>query len=144
MATVRAFKAWLACALLACAIVAGSSQRSSATAASPLALPVEQSLTYHCQWTQRLKSGIGWTGTMSIRVNAQGLINGTYKSTSIKPDPFYGKIVTVTGGLSGKNIRLSFGIVPSVTVNGEVVSNGIQGTTSLNGGRYEFLAALAQ
>jgi hypothetical protein len=80
---------------------------------------------------------------MKITVNSEGIINGTYRSTSIKPDPFYGKIVTVTGGLSGKDIRLSFGVVPSVTVRGQVVKNGITGSTTYNSGSLDFAAAVA-
>ncbi|HZV78584.1 MAG TPA: hypothetical protein VFF60_03115 [Candidatus Binatus sp.] len=112
--------------------------------ASSLALPVDQQITYHCQWTQRVGPSTPWTGTMTIRVNAEGIINGTYRSTSARPDPFYGRMITVTGALQGQNIRLSFGISPAVTVRGELFSNGISGTTTFNGGRFEFLAARAQ
>ena len=108
-----------------------------------MTVPVGTPLKFHCQWTQRFGRGTPWTGDMTIKDNAEGIINGTYRSTSIKPDPFYGKIITVTGALTGKSIRLSFGIVPNVTVRGELVKGGIQGTTAYNGGTLEFAAALA-
>jgi hypothetical protein len=116
----------------------------SASAAAASALPVGTPLAYNCQWTQRFKNSTPWTGDMTITVNAESIINGKYKSTSIKPDPLYGRIITVTGGLNGKNIRLSFGVVPSLTVHGEVMSNGIQGTSSYNGGTLVFACAVAK
>ncbi len=109
----------------------------------PTAIPIGTPLKFHCQWTKRFSQGIPWTGDLTIKDNAEGIINGTYRSTSLKPDPFYGKIVTVTGAVNGTNIRLSFGIVPSLTVLGQLVKGGITGTTPYNGGTLEFAAALA-
>ena len=126
------------------AILSGAIAAAASAAPASPALPPGQQLVYHCQWTQRYKMSTPWTGTMTIRVNDQGVVNGTYKSTSIKPDPFYGKIVTVTGGLSGDKIRLSFGISPAVSVSGDVFQNGISGVTTFNGGRFEFVAARSQ
>ncbi len=123
---------------------AGGTTPTPAPSGAPLTVPVGTALKFHCQWTQRLGSGTPWTGDMTIRDNAEGLINGTYRSTSIRPDPFYGKIVTVTGAINGKSIRLSFGIIPSVTVRGELVKGGIKGSTAFNGGTLEFAAALAK
>jgi hypothetical protein len=130
--------------IIAISLISFSHGMAPQAQASSLALPVDQQLVYHCQWTQRVGPSTPWTGTMTIRVNAEGLINGTYRSTSARPDPFYGRMVTVTGALQGQNIRLSFGISPAVTVRGELFSNGISGTTTFNGGRFEFLAARAQ
>jgi hypothetical protein len=132
----------LVAALLFATSSSGGPVAASEAAAS--ALPVGTPLAYHCQWTQRLRNSTPWTGDMTITVNAEGIINGKYKSTSIKPDPLYGRIITVTGGLTGKDIRLSFGVVPSLTVRGQVMSNGIQGTSSYNGGTLVFACAVAK
>jgi hypothetical protein len=132
--------------LVAMLLFAAGSSGGPVAASEPVAsaLPVGTPLAYNCQWTQRLRNSAPWTGNMTITVNAEGIINGKYKSTSIKPDPLYGRIITVTGGLTGKDIRLSFGVVPSLTVRGEVMSNGIQGTSSYNGGTLVFACAVAK
>jgi hypothetical protein len=135
-------------ALAACltSVLAWPAHASSPTPApsgAPMHIAVGTLVKFHCQWTQRFGRGTPWTGDMTIKDNAEGIINGTYRSTSIRPDPFYGKIVTVTGSVTGKNIRLTFGIVPSVTVRGELVKGGIQGSTAYNGGTLEFAAAHA-
>jgi hypothetical protein len=130
-------------ACLSMALPVSATAPSATPTATALVVPVGTPLKFHCQWTQRFGRGTPWTGDMTIKDNAEGLINGTYRSTSIKPDPFYGKIITVTGSISGKSVRLSFGIVPNVTVRGELIKGGIQGTTAYNGGTLEFAAALA-
>ena len=129
--------------LLACASSAAAASSDTSPPPAGNAIPVGTPIKFHCQWTQRFRMSTPWTGDMTIRDNAEGLINGTYRSTSIKPDPFYGKIITVTGAVNGKNIRLSFGIVPNVTVTGELIKGGIQGQTAYNGGTMEFKAAIA-
>jgi hypothetical protein len=132
--------------LVAMLLFAAGSSAGPVAASQPAAsvLPVGTPLAYHCQWTQRFRNTTPWTGNMTITVNAEGIINGQYKSTSIKPDPFYGRIITVTGGSTGKDIRLSFGVSPSLTVRGEVASNGIQGTSSYNGGTLVLACAVAK
>lgn len=66
---------------------------------------------------------------LTIRINPEGIVNGTYRSTSIRPDPFRGNIITVTGGVSGKNISLEFGTSGNFPVKGEYyVGEGIVGT----------------
>jgi len=77
-----------------------------------------------------------WTGDMTLKINPEGIIHGTYRSTSIKPDPFYGKIITVTGGLSGgKNIHLEFGARGYFPVKGEFhAGQGIVATARLGSG----------
>lgn len=110
---------------------------------APMPHPSPPAALYHCTWTKRFGGGIGWTGDLTIRVNEEGIINGTYRSTSIKPDPFYGKIVTVTGGRTGKNIRLTFGIVPSVTVRGDDEGGNITGSATIGSTTYNFVANAA-
>jgi hypothetical protein len=70
-----------------------------------------------------------WTGDLTLKINPEGIINGTYRSTSTKPDPFHGKIITVSGGLNGKNIHLDFGAKGYFPVKGEYHPGaGIVGT----------------
>jgi len=70
-----------------------------------------------------------WTGDLTLKINAEGIINGTYRSTSSRPDPFRGNIITVTGGLNGKNIHLDFGSKGYFPVKGEYhAGEGIIGT----------------
>ena len=79
---------------------------------------------------------VPWTGDMTLKINPEGIINGTYRSTSTRPDPFHGKIITVTGGLSGgKNIHLEFGARGYFPVKGEYhPGQGIVGTARLGSG----------
>src|SRR5271166_6024767 len=125
--------------LIAAAICVASALPSGAAPTPPQTvaggiLPVGQNLHYYCHWTQRFGGGIAWTGDLKFSVNADGIVNGTYRSNSVRPDPFYGKIVT------GTNIRLSFGIVPNISVRGTVANNAITGATQYNGGTLEFVA----
>jgi hypothetical protein len=70
-----------------------------------------------------------WTGDLTIKINPEGIITGTYRSTSTRPDPFRGNIINVTGGLSGKNINLEFGTKGYFPVKGEYEAGaGIVGT----------------
>lgn len=79
---------------------------------------------------------VPWTGDMTLKINPEGIINGTYRSTSTRPDPFHGKIITVTGGLTGgKNIHLEFGAKGYFPVKGEYhTGQGIVGTARLGSG----------
>ena len=128
--------------LVAVAAVAITSNAFASPTPSVSAMPNASppAALYHCKWSKRFGGGVGWTGNLTIRINEEGIVNGTYRSTSIKPDPFYGRIITVTGGRTGKNIRLSFGIVPSVTVRGDYESAKITGSTVIQSITYEFVA----
>ena len=101
-----------------------SAQPTTPAAGSP-------SLQYRVEIKPRNTNALPWTGDLTIRINPEGIINGTYRSTSIRPDPFRGNIITVTGGLSGNNIRLDFGISGNFPVRGEYyVGEGIVGTAN--------------
>src|SRR5271165_753302 len=128
---VRTLLAGLIAAVIcvASALPSGAAPTPPQTVAGGI-LPVGQNLHYYCDWT----------GDLKFSVNADGIVNGTYRSNSVRPDPFYGKIVTVTGGVTGTNIRLSFGIVPNISVRGTVANNAITGATQYNGGTLEFVA----
>ena len=92
--------------------------------------------------TPRMSKSVPWTGDLTLKINPKGIINGTYRSTSVRPDPFYGKITTVTGGLSGQNIRLEFGAKGSFPVKGDYHAGaGIVATAHTRSGQiYDFVA----
>lgn len=70
-----------------------------------------------------------WTGDLTLKINSEGIINGTYRSTSSRPDPFHGQLITVTGGLSGTNIHLEFGSKGYFPMKGQFhAGQGIVGT----------------
>src|SRR5271165_1333258 len=119
---VRTLLAGLIAAVIcvASALPSGAAPTPPQTVAGGI-LPVGQNLHYYCHWTQRFGGGIAWTGDLKFSVNADG-------------------IVTVTGGVTGTNIRLSFGIVPNISVRGTVANNAITGATQYNGGTLEFVA----
>jgi len=124
--------------LIAAVICVASALPGAATPTPPQTvangiLPVGQMLHYYCHWTKQFGGGLAWTGDLKFNVNSEGILNGTYRSNSVRPDPFYGKIITVTGGVTGTNIRLSFGISPSLTARGTVANNAITGSTQYNG-----------
>jgi len=82
--------------------------------------------------------GVPYAGDLTISVN-HGILTGTYTSFSNRPDPYYGRILNVTGGVNGENIHFQFG---SLTLqNGKLGRNGaISGTAHWNGRLYSFLA----
>jgi hypothetical protein len=134
-----------ACLIALAAFASASSAFASPTStesAMPHASPA--STLFHCAWRQRFSHSVAWSGDLTFQVNSQGIIRGTYRSTSIRPDPFYGRIITVGGALSGKNIRLSFGISPSVSMHGTYEGKTITGTATVKSNSYEFAASAAK
>jgi hypothetical protein len=81
------------------------------TAGAALAVTVGTPHTTHytTEMGPRDSFSVPYTGTMELKYSSDGIINGTYRSTSVRPDPMSGRIVTVTGALMDNNrIRLSF------------------------------------
>ena len=70
-----------------------------------------------------------YTGRMTLRFYANGTVSGTYR------DEFAGNIKTVSGGLSGNKLWLSFGMKGKHQFNGTVEKDGtVKGTlTNWNG-----------
>lgn len=101
---------------------------SIAPVSADWSVPRGKPLGYEVQITKRFSHGSSWTGALAITVNEQGIVSGQYKSTSAKPDPFYGKIVNVTGGLSGTNIRLDFNVQGTYQAKGTISEDKIVGT----------------
>jgi hypothetical protein len=110
--------------------------------ASEMPRPSPPAALYHCTWTRRFGGGVRWTGDLTMRVHPEGMVNGTYRSTSVQPDPF-GQNVTVTGGRNGNNMRLTFGISPSVTVRGEYEGAKIVGSATIRSSNFLFVAVPA-
>lgn len=82
--------------------------------------------------------GIPYAGTMKIKVD-HGIVSGTYTAESVRPDPLYGRIVNVTGTMSGGHVMLRFG--PFSMQSGTIWTDGtISGTAQYNGKLYNFLA----
>jgi hypothetical protein len=82
---------------------------------------------------------VPYTGTLDLSVDSSGIINGSYKSTSTRPDPFANKFNKVTGGISGDNVNLHIGS-PPLSFNGKNDNGTWQGTASWRGTFYSFTA----
>jgi len=82
-----------------------------------------------------------WTGDLTLTVSASTILSGQYRSNSIRPDPFRGSIVHVTGGVNGDSIRISFGTTGRITVRGTISVDEIRGTFyDANNKTYNFSA----
>jgi hypothetical protein len=114
---------------------------SLAPAKSEYQVPRNHPLIYAVEITQRFKMSSPWTGDLTIAVNDEGIVNGQYRSNSIKPDPFRGQTVHVTGGLSGDFIRISFGTMGSMSAKGTIAEDKITATFyDTNNKTYDFNA----
>lgn len=49
------------------------------------------------------------TGVLTLKFNSDGIVNGTYRGTSVAPDPLNNRITTVTGGLREHNLWINIG-----------------------------------
>ena len=84
---------------------------------------------------------VPYSGIMKLKFN-HGTVNGTYDSQSVRPDPYRGRILTVTGTISSDNhVMLRFGSfsLPNATIS----SHGtIKGTGNWNGKLFNFEAKI--
>ena len=101
---------------------------SLAPALSSSSIPRNQSLVYEVRISQRMRQSTPWTGVLTVTINDQGIVNGRYRSNSIRPDPLRNQIIIVTGGLNGENISLSFGTSGRMSVHGTITEDGITGS----------------
>jgi hypothetical protein len=101
-----------------------------------------QVLTMQASMRPMTRQNIPFTGILKLKITADGLVNGTYVSNSIRPDPSNGKIITVTGGLNGQNIHLAFGTTGSFRVTGTLTKGHLVGTAFNKGQMYQFEAAV--
>jgi hypothetical protein len=79
-----------------------------------------------------------YTGDLKLNFK-NGIVTGTYSSISTRPDPYYGRIIQVSGGTSNGGINLRIGSIS--LPNGKIAKDGtISGTANWNGKLYDFLA----
>lgn len=84
--------------------------------------------------------GVPFSGTMQLKFN-HGIISGTYRSDSVRPDPLRGRIVNVTGNFSESHLTLILQGANGFTVRGTLASDGkISGSTTIRGVVYTFVA----
>jgi hypothetical protein len=86
-----------------------------------------KTITYHTAYTQTnpLPSGGEVTGRMRLTFSPGGIVSGTYR------EEYGARISTVTGGVNGNKIWLSFGIRGRHQFSGVIAADGtISGTLS--------------
>lgn len=112
----RILMSFAACAaLLFVPLTAGAVQNAAKT------------ITYHTAYTQThpIPSAGEVTGRMRLTFTADGIVSGTYQ------EEYGARISTVTGGVDGTKIWLSFGIQGRHQFNGVINKDGsITGTLS--------------
>ena len=114
---------------------------SLAPAVSAYEIPRNTQLIYECQIINKFKKTAPITGVLLFKVNDEGILNGEWRDNSIRPDPFYGSIVLVNGGISGDFIKVRFGTAGNITAKGKISNDGIVGTFyDLNNRTYDFKA----
>ncbi|MBV8263619.1 MAG: hypothetical protein JOY87_07350 [Candidatus Eremiobacteraeota bacterium] len=114
---------------------------SLAPAAPATEIPRNTQLIYECQVIPRYRKTAPWTGVLLFKVNDEGILNGEWRDNSVRPDPFYGSIILVNGGISGDFIKVRFGTSGEVTVKGKISDEGIIGTLyQPNNKTYDFKA----
>jgi hypothetical protein len=83
---------------------------------------------------------VPYSGTLKLNFN-HGIVSGTYRSESVRPDPLYGRIIAASGGVSQGHITLTLQAPGGFTVRGTIAEDGeISGTATIRGQFYNFLA----
>jgi hypothetical protein len=83
---------------------------------------------------------VPYSGILKLKFN-NGIISGTYESTSVRTDPLYGRTIAVSGNVSEGQILLNFSAFGGFTMRGTLASDGeISGTATIRGQFYNFLA----
>jgi hypothetical protein len=111
--------------------------------APALAISVNRPLwnaTYVAAYNPLFSGGVPYSGEMKIRVN-HGIISGTYSSTSVRPDPLYGRTVNLTGTVQDGYVTLNVPGTGGFSMRGTLERDGtISGTATRGGRTYRFLA----
>jgi len=82
------------------------------------------------------------SGVLKLKFD-HGIVSGTYVSESVRPDPLYGRTVSVSGNVSQGQITLIFQAPGGFTVRGTLAGDGeISGTATIGGSFYSFLAKI--
>ncbi|MBV9057247.1 MAG: hypothetical protein JO078_04885 [Candidatus Eremiobacteraeota bacterium] len=85
-------------------------------------------------------SRVPFSGKLKLHVN-NGIVSGTYVSESVRPDPLYGRTLSVNGGISQGHVTLDIAASGGFTVRGTLEGDGtIRGTATIRGGFYTFVA----
>ncbi len=105
--------------------------------------PAVWSATYVAAYQPQFGTqGVPYSGVMKLKFN-HGVISGTYDSQSVRPDPLRGRIVNVTGTISGEHVSLRFATSSFTLSNGTINGHGtIQGTANYQGHLYNFMAKI--
>jgi hypothetical protein len=105
--------------------------------------PAVWSATYVAAYQPQFGTqGVPYSGVMKLKFN-HGIISGTYDSESSRPDPLRGRIVNVTGTISGEHVSLRFATSSFTLSNGTINGHGtIQGTANYQGQLYNFMAKI--
>lgn len=105
--------------------------------------PAVWSATYVAAYQPQFGTqGVPYSGVLKLKFN-HGIISGTYDSESVRPDPLRGRIVNVTGGISGNHVSLRFATSSFTLSNGTIDNHGtISGTANYQGSLYNFLAKI--
>lgn len=116
---------------------------AAACAAPALAISVNRpvwSATYVAAYNPLFKGGVPYAGEMKLSFN-HGIISGTYTASSTRPDPLYGRILSVTGTVQHGNINFTVGGMTGFSLRGTLHADGtISGTATQRGQSYNFLA----
>jgi hypothetical protein len=126
-----------ALAVLAASLLAPSSALAVTTTAP-------HTLTMQAAMRPRNSQSVPYSGILKLNIDSKGIIQGTYVSNSIRPDPTNGKIISVVGGVTGSTIHLSFGSHGGWRVNGTLKSGHIVGTMYGNKGQIWDFEAIAK
>lgn len=91
-------------------------------------VPVNAPLGYRIEMQRQFANNQPYTGALVFKLNSEGILNGVYESDSIRPDPWYGQKIPVTGTVSsGNQIRIQIGTGPAaLTVRGEITTHTIK------------------
>jgi hypothetical protein len=104
--------------------------------------PAVWSATYVAAYQSQFGNpGVPYSGIMKLKFN-HGAVTGTYDSTSVRPDPYRGRILNVTGTIGSDNhMMLRFGSLslPNATIGGH---GTIKGTANWGGRLYNFEAKI--
>jgi hypothetical protein len=112
-----------------------SAQATSASSAPPAA--VAQSTTLHANFNNNIGMMTAYSGTFTFSTSPLGAITGTYVSHS---DSTRGKIIPVTGTLTGTKLHLNFAMGGGIQVDGSYKNGKMSGSASSKDFRYEFTA----
>ncbi|HEV3153340.1 MAG TPA: hypothetical protein VGZ02_06035 [Candidatus Baltobacteraceae bacterium] len=89
------------------------------------------------------QTGIGppRTGILVLTFNAGGIVNGTYRGTSIAPDPLNNRITQVTGGIQNHQLWIDIGMRGSMRFSGTLQHGNLSLSGFMRGRMYTLTGA---